>query len=111
MRKALVATVKESVNKTRDEIRSSTDSPYATGTLRSKTRSSVTVKGAAIYNRLPQAAVWNWGGKIKPKGVDIQIPRTEFVSGPIEKRRDEMGKELSGLLAGIADRYGFRPGP
>lgn len=103
-------------NRERDKIRNSNESPAAENpaddsknVTRRKRRSvkvSVRAGGVSLYSREPDAGVWNWGGSIKPNGVSIQIPRTEFVSGQVKHDAKEIEADLLGLLSGIASRYG-----
>lgn len=103
-------------NKIRDEIRSGTGTPRSEspaedsqgkiGRKRRSIKTSVRLGGVSLYSREPDAGVWNWGGTIRPRGVPIVIPRTEFVSGKVKKQSKQVEADLLGLVDGIARRYG-----
>ncbi len=116
---ATSATLRAIGNVERDKIRGSSDAPAAEsgaedsqGKARRKRRSvktSVRAGGVSLYTREPDAAVWNWGGTIRPRGVPIQIPRTEFVSGQVKADAAEIAAALADLPVQLARRYaGFK---
>lgn len=102
-------------NEIRDEIRSSSDSPYAenpaddskgkVGRKRKSVKTSVRVGGVSLYSLEPDAGVWEWGGVIKPRGVPITIPRTKFVTGAVEAHKEKTEAALLGVVDDVARRY------
>lgn len=90
------------------KISGSQDAPYATG----KTRGSVKMlqEGDAKFSLQspePQAAVWNWGGTIEPRGAPIEIPRTEFVTGTVETYGGDIDEKIADRFDNIARAHGF----
>lgn len=107
--KALSAELRDIGDHARDKVRSSGARPYRTGRLRKSIKTSVTQRRVTLYSTLPQAPVWNFGGEIKPRGIPIRIPRTEFVTGAVKAEGEYVTERLGGLLEGMARRYaGFR---
>jgi hypothetical protein len=102
-------------NKVRDNIRAGTDAPRSesaandsqgiAGRKRRSIKTSVRVGGVSLYSREPDAGVWNWGGTIRPRGAPIKIPRTEFVSGQVQREAKEIEAGLLGLVEGLSRRY------
>jgi hypothetical protein len=102
-------------NEVRDEVRSSTESPYAenpaadsqgkVGRKRRSVKTSVRAGGVSLYSLEPDAGVWEWGGKISPRGVPITIPRTNFVRGAIEAHKEKTEAALLGIVDEVARRY------
>lgn len=107
LRGALVAELRSIGNDARDAVRRSHEPPFETGRKRGSVRTSVRGAAISLYSLQPDAAVWNWGGKIAPRGSPIQIPRTEFVSGEVAKRSEDTEERLEGILDATAARYGF----
>ena len=95
-------------NEARDAIRGGSEDPHKTGTLRRSVKTSVRGQGVvSLYSNLPQAAVWEFGGAIKPRGVAIQIPRTRFVGGTVEELGDHIDERLGDAFDAIAHQHGF----
>jgi hypothetical protein len=104
---SLVSELRLVGNKARDRVRTSTQTPYRTGRTRRSVKTSVRRGGISLYSNLPQAPVWHWGGTIKPRGVPITFPRTEFVAKEVRDASKDTEAELAGVLEATAERYGF----
>lgn len=112
---AVSAELKDIGNEVRDHIRQSTAPPFASnpgsdskgkiGRKRKSIKTSVTRGSVRLYSLEPDSAVWQWGGEIRPRGVPIQIPRTEYVTKQIEKDTADIEARLGVLLEGVAERY------
>lgn len=111
---AVSAELRDIGNEVRDRIRSSTDAPYGdaandsqgkAGRKRGSVKTSVRRGGVALVSSEPDAGVWNWGGTIRPRGAPIVIPRTEFVSGEVEKDTEHVEERLGSLTDEVARRY------
>jgi len=112
---SLVKELRDIGNDARDRVRSSTDRPYgpvdSKGEIGRKRKSVKTgVRGGKIslYSTEPDAAVWHWGGRIEPRGVPIDIPRTEFISKEVIAASEGTEERLGVLLEAIVSRYQFR---
>lgn len=113
--KATSAELRDVGNEVRDRVRNSTEPPYASspeddsegapGRKRRTVKTSARLTGVSLYSLQPDAGVWNWGGTIKPRGVPIVIPKTEFVSKEVEHSTEHVAERLGLLLDGIAARY------
>jgi hypothetical protein len=117
--KATSAALRAIGNVERDKIRSSTAPPFAQspaedsqgqpGRKRKTVKTSVRVGGVSLYSLQPDAAVSNWGGTIRPRGVPIKIPRSEFISGQVMEDANEIAAALGELPVELARRYaGFK---
>jgi hypothetical protein len=101
--KALLAEMRRVGNEARDYVRAGHGPPYETGALRKSVKTSVRRKSTiALYSNLPQAPVWEWGGTIRPRGVPINIPKTQFVTGAAKKFGDHIDDELAVAFDRIA---------
>jgi hypothetical protein len=107
LRAAMVAELRDIGNSARDKVRSGTQPPFRTGKTRRSFKTSVKGGTIAVYSLLPQAPVWQWGGSIKPRGVPIEFPRTEFVTKEVEEAGKGADERLAGLLDATAARYEF----
>lgn len=106
--KELTKKLREVGNNARDVVRRSTDAPHRTGRLRKSVRTSVRKKNqVSLYSNLPQAPVFEFGGRIRPKGTAISIPKTSFVSGTVLALGDQIDEELADAFDSIARRNGF----
>jgi hypothetical protein len=95
-------------NEVRDKIRGSAASPFLTGRLRKSIRTSVRGKSqVSLYSTLPQAPVWEYGGTIRPRGVPITIPKTNFVTGVVLAEGDDFDERIADKFDEIAHRHGF----
>jgi len=63
-------------------------------------------QGARVGVRLPlpSAELLNWGGTISPKGHPITFPRTEFLTKPAEKHRDEIPDAIGDAIERVWER-------
>lgn len=84
-----------------------TDAPHLTGQLARSLRLSVTARQVSIYSTLPQAAVLHWGGTIRPRGVPIVFPRTEFLSRAVTDRADEITENVAESVERAARSAGW----
>lgn len=90
------------------KIHGSSDEPYATGKTRGSLRKVQEGESKfSLTSDEPQAGVWNWGGTIQPRGVPIHIPRTEFVTGPVEALGADIDERIADDFDNIAHRHGF----
>lgn len=106
--KELIKELRALGNEARDKVRSSTARPFRTGRTRRGIKTSVRRKvEVSLYSLDPQAPVWNWGGTIKPRGTPITFPRTEFVSGVVEKEGADFDERIAERFDEIAHRNGF----
>jgi hypothetical protein len=112
---SLFAELRAVGNEARDAIRSSTAPPFGpvdsqgkVGRKRKSVKTGVKRGRISLYSNEPDAAVWHWGGKIKPRGRPIQIPRTEFISAEVIRQGEGIEDKLAGVLDATAVRYGFR---
>jgi len=104
---SLVKELRDVGNETRDKVRNSTAPPYRTGKMRRSVRTGVRRGAITLYSNLPQGDVLEWGGSIKPRGVPIEFPRTEFVRKEVAASSEGTEARLSGLLEATAARYSF----
>lgn len=106
--KELSKMLREVGNNARDVVRRSTEDPYRTGKTRKSVKTSVRRKNqVSLYSNLPAAPVWEFGGKIRPRGTPISIPKTSFVSGTVLALGDQIDEELADAFDSIARRNGF----
>lgn len=90
-----------------DTVLRGADVPTRSGALKRSLRISVTAKGVSIYSNLPQAPVLHWGGEISPRGVPIRFPRTEFLSGALDRGADRLVEDISDSVERAAKRTGW----
>lgn len=114
MRAALVKELRHIGDEARDRVRSSTEAPYGpvdskgeVGRKRKSVKTSVRRGTIALVSKEPDANVWHWGGSISPRGVKINIPRTEFVAKEVRAAGDHVDERLGLILEGAAFRNGF----
>lgn len=81
--------------------------PHRSGALSRSLKISVTARKASIYSNLPYAPVVHWGGEIKPKGVAIRFPRTEFASRAAEEGADQLVQDIAAGVERAARRTGW----
>lgn len=106
--KELTSELRTLGNEVRDKVRSSTEDPYRTGGLRKSVKTSVRRKSeVSIYSNLPAAPVWEFGGRIKPRGTPITIPKTEFVRSVVLAEGDDFDERIADRFDTIARRNGF----
>jgi hypothetical protein len=106
--KELSKALREEANKVRDKVRTSTARPYRTGKLRRSVKTSVRGKyNASLYSLLPQAGVLHWGGTIRPRGVPITFPKTEFVTAEVLAGADEFEERIADRFDEISHRHGW----
>ena len=106
--KELVKEMRRVGNEARDVIRRSTEAPYRTGKLRKSIKTSVRKKSeVSLYSNLPQAPVFEFGGRIRPRGSVISIPKTNFVTGAVLAMGDDVDEKLAEAFDGIARRNRF----
>jgi phage gpG-like protein len=81
--------------------------PRQSGALARSLKISVTARKASIYSNLPYAPVVHWGGEIKPRGVPIRFPRTEFASKAAEQGADQLVEDIADGVERAARRTGW----
>jgi hypothetical protein len=89
------------------KVQGSSEDPFLFGTTRGSVRKEENEFGFALTSDLPQAGVWNFGGTIEPRGVPIEIPRTEFVVKPVEDLGADIDERIADRFDNIAHRHGF----
>lgn len=95
-------------NEARDAVRRSTEAPYRSGATRKSVKVGVRRKfEVSLYSNLPQAPVWEFGGKIRPRGAVIEIPKTNFVRGTVVALGDDIDQKLAEALDDIARHHRF----
>lgn len=112
---AVNAELKDVGNLVRDHIRESTARPFAAnpgsdskgiiGRKRRSIKTGIRAGTVTLYSLEPDSAVFQWGGTIRPRGVPIHIPRTEYVTKQVEKDTPEIEARMATVLEGVAERY------
>ena len=93
------------------------NSPVKTGALRKSIKLSVTNKEAALYSNSPYARAHEWGTKggynsqVRPRGVPIEIPRSQMLGNAVYFYRNALGYDLANLVDKTAERYGIETAP
>lgn len=82
--------------------------PRRTGRLAASYKPFARGNAIGVRSRLPYAAVHEWGGTIRPRGVPIDIRRSAPVSQAVERNADRIVEELGDRIEGLARRHGFR---
>jgi phage gpG-like protein len=82
--------------------------PRLTGELARSLRLSVTQRGISVFSSLPQAPVIHWGGTIRPRGVAITFPRTEFITRAVEDHADALIDDIGDGIEAAARRAGWK---
>jgi len=94
-----------------------TNSPVRTGALRKSIKLSVTQREAALYSNSPYAQAHEWGSKgasnsqVRPRGVPIEIPRSQMLGNAVYFYRNTLGYELANVMDKSAEKYGIETGP
>ena len=104
---SLVKELRDIGNESRDKVRASTAPPYRTGKMRRSVKTGVRRGSITLYSLLPQGDVLEWGGTIRPRGVPIHFPRTEFVRKEVKAASAGTEARLAAVLEETAARYGF----
>lgn len=106
--KELTSELRRIGNEARDVVRGSNKPPYRTGRTRKGIKTSVRRKTeVALVSNLPQAPVWEFGGTIKPRGVPIEIPTTNFVRGPVLELSEDIDERIADAFDEVVHRHGF----
>ena len=63
---------------------------------------------ASIGSTLAYAGVVHWGGVIRPRGVPITFPRTEFISRAVDDHTDQLVEDIADGVDRAARRAGWR---
>lgn len=93
------------------------NSPVRTGALQKSIKLSVTQREAALYSNSPYARAHEWGTKggansqVRPRGVPIEIPRSQMLGNAVYFYRNTLGYELANLVDKSAEKYGIETGP
>jgi phage gpG-like protein len=85
-----------------------TRAPRRSGALAASIKATTSGNRGIVRSRLPYAAVMEFGGVIRPRGVPIRIKRSEMVYGALERKQDDVLAELARGLDGVVRRAGFR---
>src|SRR5690242_19296630 len=78
-----------------------------TGRLAGSLRLSVTARKVSVYSSLPYAGLLHWGGTIRPRGVPIVFPRTEFLRRTAEDHADEIAENVADSVERAARSAGW----
>lgn len=78
--------------------------PRRTGRLAASIRATSSGNRLAVGSRLPQANVLHWGGTIRPRGVPITFPRTEFITRAAVRHRDEIPDAVGDAIERVWER-------
>lgn len=81
--------------------------PRRTGKLAASIRAGTSGSTGLVRSRLPYARVHEWGGTIRPRGVPITIQRSEYIARALDRKRDEVYRDLEDGIADIARRNGW----
>lgn len=90
-----------------DRHRSHRDRRYRPGRLAGSIKVSSTQARLSIYSNLPYAAVHEYGGTIRPRGVPIRIKESRMIRGAVEARTDDVIREVEKVTDRLADQAGF----
>jgi phage gpG-like protein len=82
--------------------------PRDSGALAHSIRPYVSGARASIGSTLPYAGVVHWGGTIRPRGVPITFPATEFISRAVEDHAGELVEDIADGVDRAARRAGWR---
>ena len=101
----------------RDSIREAADkvavtagalAPRRSGALAHSIRPYVSGARASIGSTLPYAGLVHWGGVIRPRGVPIRFPRTEFISRAVDDHTEQIVEDIADGVDRAARRAGWR---
>jgi hypothetical protein len=81
--------------------------PRQTGALAASYKPFVTLKGAGVRSNLPYAPVIEYGGKIRPRGVDITIKRSAPVTRAVLRQQDRIVERSGDAVEDAARRAGW----
>ncbi len=82
--------------------------PKRTGAYARSIRVYAAKGGAAVGSRLPQAGVLHWGGKIRPRGVEIRFARRPVVVEAAERMEREIVERAGDAVDRAARKTGWR---
>ena len=82
--------------------------PRDSGALAHSIRPYVSGARASIGSTLPYAGVVHWGGTIRPRGVPITFPRTEFISRAVDDHTDQIVEDIADGVDRAARSAGWR---
>jgi len=97
--------------------RAKRNTPVRTGALKGSIKVSVTQREAALYSSSPYAKAHEWGAsgrsdsQVRPKGVPIEIPRSQMLGNAVYFYRNTFGYELANLVDKSAEKNGIATGP
>lgn len=78
-----------------------------TGRYARSIRPSVTLRGASVGSKLPQAGVLHFGGTIRPRGVPIVFPARPVISEAVDRNTDRLIHELGDAVEQAALKAGW----
>lgn len=82
--------------------------PVKSGALRRSIKYSVRPMGASVYSRLDYAPVHEFGGRVRPKGTPIRVPRRRYIGRAVKESRRDIDAVTRSLLDNIADEWDGR---
>jgi phage gpG-like protein len=78
-----------------------------TGRYAGSIRPYVTLRGASVGSRLPQAGVLHFGGTIRPRGIPIVFPARPVISQAVDRNTDRLVHEMGDAVEQAALRVGW----
>lgn len=75
--------------------------PYRTGRLRRSVDLTVLPGDISLWSTVVYSRIWEFGGTVTPNGVQIEIPRTEFVGSEIESASEGIDERLGGAFESL----------
>lgn len=106
LRRESLRHIREVARKARDTARDKY-TPKLTGELAKSLRYSASNRGAVLTSNLPQSAVHEFGGVIRPRGTPITIPRSRMLGRAVQDHTDDIEQQLKSILDRIAATEGF----
>lgn len=82
--------------------------PRRSGKLQASIRGTTAGNSGVVRSPLPYAKVHEYGGTIRPKGTDIRINRSEFVTRALDRKEDAVLNELARGFDDLTRRHGWR---
>ncbi len=83
------------------------NAPRRTGKLAGSYRAGTAGNTAFVRSRLPQAAVHEYGGTIRPRGAPIAIRRSAPMGRALRDSHEEVTDMLGDGLDNVATRHGW----
>lgn len=83
------------------------DAPRRTGRLADSIRATTSGSKGVVRSPLPYANVQHWGGTIAPKGTQIRIKATEFITKNLERHADRVVDAIGDGIERAAQKNGW----